>query len=275
MKKAFTLYSPDKGSLRKVCLIFSFVFILSTTLLASSKNMLPRTPELVIEKGHSDSFNVVKCVEKVSVAGTTASSNLKAIIKNIGKKNIESSLKFRILYPTSENTIGIKINGKRIHYDRKDPRYTFKLKAGAEMTVEMSAKTSINFSVDALKKTLRKNNIIESKDDSKRKRFVLGDFSRLFSRENFGKRFMISPLISKWGIFPIDFDKVRIEISVPRDFVLVANNSSDWVKSSKANSFVFRYNKNDNFSGAVFLPGADLENFKKWQKILSSKELMR
>ena len=72
-------------------------------------------------------------------------------------------------------------------------------------------------------------------------------------------------------IFPIDFDKVEIEVSVPRDFTLVATNQKDWDKKKKSSSIVYKFTGNQDFAGAVFLPVTDVKNFKAWQKICSSK----
>lgn len=269
MKKSDkNIYIAKLGS--KCLLLMLLVLVIIASPLAASRNVLPRTPELIIEKGFSDTFRITSCVEKVNLTDKMAESTLKVVIKNTSEKEVTSSVKFRILYPRSSNTVRIRINGKSIRYDRENPRHAFKLSAGGELKIDMSAKTGINFSVDALKDALRKN--AEAQNGSKNKpksQQILQNFAKVFARENFGKRFMVSSLVSKWGIFPIDFDKVEIEVSVPRDFVLVSNNEKSWEQKKTSSSVVYSFTGTKGFNGSVFLPATDVENFKTWQKISS------
>ena len=234
----------------------------------TSRNLLPRIPEFIIEKGYSDSFEVTDCKVKVKISGSTAESTLEVLIKNISDNVVKSSIKFRILYPTSKSMVRLKVNGKSANYNRENPRHSFKLASQESLRLELKAKTSINYSVDSVREALR-----EEAAQAK-KRFALQDFSKLFAREKFGKRFMIGPLVSKWGIFPISFKNVSIKVTIPRHFSLFSNNMEKWTENKKANGITYSYTQTDGFSGSVFLPETDVKEFSQRQKVLTSKEFM-
>ncbi len=243
----------------------------AVSLQASPRNMLPRFPELIIEKGLSEHFKVTSCDARVRVYGNDAESSLKVTVKNQGLDPLESSVKFRILYPTSENQIRVSVNGKNINYRRDQPRHTFTLKPDESIVFDLNAKVSINYSIDSVRKALRE----QERDKSDKKRgFLLEDFTSFFEHEKYGRRFMVGPLVSKWGVFPVDFAAVNLEIEVPDDFTLVANASDTWQLSKSHNNRVYKSTAVDGFAGAVFLPETDREEFLQTQKILSSEKFM-
>ncbi|PKL48420.1 MAG: hypothetical protein CVV42_09865 [Candidatus Riflebacteria bacterium HGW-Riflebacteria-2] len=254
--------------------IFAVALVLllvgTVSIQAQQRNMLPRFPELIIEKGLSESFEVSECAAKVSISGNDADSTLKVTIKNKADKPVSSSMKFRILYPAGESHVRIRVDGKSVRFDRTSPRHTFELQPGAMINFEISARTSVNYSVDSVRKALR-----EQEDKIKRKKgFLMEDFSRLFEREKFGRRFMIGPLVSKWGLFPVDFIKSSIEVSVPSEFVMVSPNAEIWKESHSGNTRVFKSEALENFAAAVFLPEGDREDFIQTQQVLTSENFM-
>ena len=238
---------------------------------AQPRNMLPRFPELVIEKGLSESFEVSECAAKVNISGNDAESSLKVSMKNVSDKVVNSSIKFRILYPAGESHVRIRVNNKAIKFDRSNPRHAFELKPAETIDFEINARTSINYSVDSVRKALRE----QADEEGKRKKgFLMEDFTRLFEREKFGRRFMVGSLVSKWGLFPVDFVKASVEISVPSEFVMVSPNAEIWQETHSGNTRVFRSEALENFSAAVFLPEGDREDFIKTQQVLTSENFM-
>lgn len=252
--------------------IFALLLVMLTSgLAAAPRNMLPRFPELIIEKGLSESFQVTGCDARVKLYGTDAESSVKVTIKNKGQSAVQSSVKFRVLYPSSETQVRVKVNGKQIGYNRDKPRHTFNLQPDESIVFDLTAKMSINYSVDNVRKALR-----EQEDDSEgqRRGFLVDDFTRLFEREKFGRRFMVGPLVSKWGVFPVDFAAVNLEISVPGDFVMVTPAAEAWQETSSKGGKVYKTTAVEGFAAAVFLPETDREDFIQTQKILTSERFM-
>ncbi len=255
--------------------IFAAVLMLlmtgTTPIQAQPRNMLPRFPELIIEKGLSESFEVSECAAKVDISGNDADSSLKVTIKNITDKPISSSIKYRVLYPAGESHVRIRVDGKSVSFDRANPRHAFELQPGAMINFEITARTSVNYSVDSVRKALRDQ---EDGNNKRKKGFLMEDFTRLFEREKFGRRFMVGPLVSKWGLFPVDFLKTSIEISVPSEFTMVSPNAEIWKESHSGNTRVFKSEALENFAAAVFLPEGDREDFIKTQQVLTSENFM-
>ncbi|GAB4270921.1 MAG: hypothetical protein Kow0029_08130 [Candidatus Rifleibacteriota bacterium] len=250
---------------------FIFTLLVSGTSFATSRNLLPRFPEIILEKGFSENFEVTDCIAKVRIVDDTAQATLKVTLKNCSDKTIKSSAKFRILYPTSVNQIRIKVNDKAINYDRNSPRHIFELGKNESITFKLSAKTDINYSIDSVREALRKQN---EEHQAKGKKFDLSGLMKLFEREKFGKRFLIGPLVSKWGIFPLNFSKVDLEVIVPSDFTIVSQAADKWNKRNKNRESTYTYSDSEGFDGTVFLPETDKEEFVKTQKILTSSEFM-
>lgn len=237
---------------------------------AQPRNMLPRFPELIIEKGLSESFEVIECAAKVSISGNDADASLKVQMKNISDKAVNSSIKFRILYPASESQVRIRVDGKATKFDRSNPRHAFELQPGGIIDFEINARTSVNYSVDSVRKALR-----DQEGESQRKKgFLMEDFTKLFEREKFGRRFMVGSLVSKWGLFPVDFSKASIEVSVPSEFVVVSPSAEIWQQTQSGNTRIFKSAALENFSSAVFLPEGDREDFIKTQQVLTSDHFM-
>ena len=254
-----------------VALIAILSLMLSGTLYAAPSNMLPRFPEFIIEKGLSENFKVTTCEAKVKIVGSDAESSLKVAIKNRGNSAVQSSVKFRVLYPTSENQVQVSVNGRRIGYDRDKPRHTFELKPDETIVFDLKAKIAVNYSIDSIRKALKEQ---EKEPENKRKGFLADDFTRLFEREKFGKRFMVGPLVSKWGVFPVDFESVKLEVTVPDDFVVVTQKAEAWQETRTGRSKTYQSSSIDDFSAAVFLPETDREEFIQSQKILTSERFM-
>lgn len=252
-------------------LILITLLALSTASFAASRNLIPRFPEVVIEKGFSENFLITDCNAKVRIQNNEADSTIKLNLKNRSNKELKSSIKFRILYPTSESQIRIKINGQAFNYSRQFSRHAFTLKPQEGLAIEISTRTSVNYSIDSVREALRKDNEEQAK---KGKKFDLGNLMKLFDREKFGKRFMVGPIASKWGVFPLDFDKVELEIIVPADFAIVAQNPEKWTSRQRNRETIHNFTGNEGFAGAVFLPENEKDEFIKAQEILTSSEFM-
>ena len=257
--------------IRIFAIMAGLILLANLAVEAQPRNMLPRFPELIIEKGLSEHFEVTECSAKVNISGNDADASLKVQMKNITDKVVSSSIKFRILYPTSESQVRISVNGKSTRFDRNNPRHAFELKPGETINFDIRARTSVNYSVDSVRKALHDQ---EREGGDRKKGFLMDDFTRLFEREKFGRRFMVGSLVSKWGLFPVDFSKASIEVSVPSEFVLVAPNAEIWSQSQSGNTRVFKTDSVENFGPAVFLPEGDREDFIQTQKVLTSDSFM-
>ncbi|MBU1107285.1 MAG: hypothetical protein KKB51_11500 [Candidatus Riflebacteria bacterium] len=255
--------------------IFSMIFVLvmltTSVVNAQPRNMLPRFPELIIEKGLSENFEVTECSAKVQISGNDADTSLKVQMKNVTDKVVSSSIKFRVLYPTSDSQVRISVNGKSTRFDRVNPRHTFELQPGGVINFEIHARTSVNYSVDSVRNALREQ---ENESGNRKKGFLMEDFTKLFEREKFGRRFMVGSLVSKWGLFPVDFSKASIEVSVPSEFVVVTPNDDIWKQSLSGKTKVFKSDSVENFGTSVFLPEGDREEFIQTQKVLTSDNFM-
>ena len=230
----------------------------------ASKNLLPRLPELVIEKGYSDAFEVVECVAKSRLVADGAESHLKVVLKNVSGKPVVSALKIRILYLLSDQAAEMSVNGKGSRFDRKNPRVAFSLQPNEELTVTLEARQNILYNLDALKQ--EQEGTRRDSKNGKDPLFTLDSLKKLFSQENFGRRYLVGPLVSKWGIFPVPFRQVKLDITVPHDFGGVFPDESLWKKTERGGSTVFSFEGTDGFSGAVFLPKQDVDLFRKIQE---------
>lgn len=253
-----------------ICLLSVFVVFVSGSLFAQARNMLPRFPEVVIEDGLSEYFIISDCIAKVIVNDDNADTSLSFNISNVTAKDIETSLKFRVLYPKNKNKILIRINKQDIKYQLDNPKYKLNLKTGEAARVDIISNVSVNYSVDNIRKALRED---ENERKGKNKNSLLRDLSSFFSRERFGKRFMVGSLVSKWGIFPLVFKDLKIEVVLPKGFGLVAQKPEIWTKKTGSN-IIFISTALEGFAGSVFLPENDIEDFIKTQQILSSHRFM-
>ncbi|MBF0499544.1 MAG: hypothetical protein HQM09_05400 [Candidatus Riflebacteria bacterium] len=228
---------------------------------SAEKNLLPRLPEFVIERGFSDAFQVVESSVHAHLVDQTAESHVLVTLKNITATTVQSSVKIRILYLESENSAQLSVNGHTTRYDRKNPRIPFSLAPAEQITFEVRAKQGIEYNLDMIKKEQR--NAAADEEGEKESHFALNDLTKLFDRENYGRRFLIGPLVSKWGIFPVDFKHLAIEIVVPRDFDGVFPKDGLWQKKEHSTSVSYIFEGMDGYTGAVFLPRQDVETFKK------------
>ncbi len=245
------------------------LFVFASHATVQAKNLLPRMPELVIEKGYSDCFQVVECTGRAQIRAETADTRIKVILKNISEKDIQSSLKVRLLYLVSENDVKLNVDGRSVRFDRKAPRVPFRLSPGQQLTVQVEARQGIQFNLDSMKKEIESETPRSEKVGEKVK-FGLGEFTRFFEKENYGLRFMVGPLVSKWGIFPVEFQKVHLEIEAPRTFEAVHPPEIPWKRNNQHNSAVFSFDGADGFSTAVFLPKEDVQGFRKFQEKIAS-----
>ena len=243
-------------------------------------NVLPRFPEIVIEKEYSQYFKVSECTAKAEIRDEIASTKLVATLVNISDKEVSSSVKFRILYPTNINNISIKIDGKNFKYTAENPRYAFTLKAGESVNFEMKTNVSVNYSIDAVKKAIKQmeeeqksGGVRKVNTSVKEKGQALADgFMKLFkANDRQGKRFQISQLVSKWGVFPVDFEKLDLQIVVPEKFAVITDNESIWTRSSAHGGMVtYKTTDVDYYMDAIFLPETDVEHQKATLRVLKS-----
>ena len=259
-------------------------FVLQTNIVnATERNVLPRFPEIVIEKEYSQYFKVKDCQAKAVIENDIAETSLKAVLANISDKEISSSVKFRILYPSSVNKITINVNGKSFKYDPEKPRYSFSLKPNEEIKFEMNANVYINYSIDAVRKALKKkeeeekNGVKDAKSLKNKGQDIANSFMRFFkSNDRYGKRFQTGPLISKWGLFPVDFEKLSLEIKVPENFTLITSFENCWQDVKKGKKILtYKTTNTDNYSDAIFLPESDKEEQLKTMEILKSNLFRR
>ena len=259
-------------------LIQTFILI-SNIAKADERNLLPRFPEIVIEKEYSQYFKVKDCKAKAVIESDYAVTELKAVLANISEKDISSSVKFRILYPTNISKIDIKINGKSFKYDPEQPRYSFSLKPNEEITFEMNAHVSVYYSIDAVRKAIKKKQeeeqpgVRDAKKSAKAKgQDIANSFLRYFkSNDRYGKRFQIGPLVSKWGLFPVDFEKVNIEVKVPENFTIITSFENIWQDVTKnKKTITYKTTDIDNYNDAIFLPESEKEEQLATLEILKS-----
>ncbi len=236
------------------------LIIINPSFATGTKNLIPRVPEFVIEKGFSDSFQVVECVANTQIANEEAESFVKIILKNISDKTIDTALKVRILYLSGDRAAQITVDGKPKNFDRKNPRIVLSLSPGQETELQVKAKHGIQYNLDAAKK---EKPDFRPEPETKKWGFSMGNLARFFERENFGRRFMVGPLVSKWGIFPVEFKHIRVEITVPGDFAGIFPNQEGmnaWQKKEKNNGTTFSFEGTEGFSGVLFLPKKDLNS---------------
>lgn len=268
--------------MKKIYIVLMLVALLfSMAAKADERNILPRFPEIVIEKTYSQYFKVKDCQAMATISDDIAATNLKAILMNVSDKEISTSVKFRILYPTSLNKITININGKKFKYDAENPRYSFKLKPNEEIKFEMNANVYINYSIDAVRNSIKlmeeaekeNSGVKSAKSSVKAKGRELSDsFLRFFkSNERFGKRLQVGSLVSKWGLFPVSFEKLSVEIKVPENYTFISSFENSWQQSGKAKKLVsYKTTDAENYSDAIFLPSADKEEQLATMEILKS-----
>ena len=266
---------------RVITIILIFISLFSAESFATERNILPRFPEIVIEKEYSQYFKVKTCKAKATIEGDIAKTSLSAVLSNISDKDISSSVKFRILYPTGLNNISIKINGKDFKYEPENPRYSFSLKPQEDIDFSMNAHVYINYSIDAVRDSLKRMEKNENQGGVRNKKSVknkgqeLGEsFMRLFkANDRYGRRFQVGSLVSKWGLFPVDFENLSLEVTVPGDFTVITSFESIWQDKTKTKKAVtYKTSDVDNYGDAVFLPSADKEEHLATMEVLKSSK---
>lgn len=248
--------------------LFIILIFGASPLAAASRQLLPRLPEFVLERGHSDAFQVVECEAKSRLTEETAESLVRIKLLNVTDKQIQSSLKIRVLYLTGESSAQLEVNGRPALYDRANPRLPFSLAPGEEITLQIKARHGIQYSLDAANPDQRE---LQPQYAAPRKRgFALNDLTSLFDNEKFARRLMIGPLISKWGIFPIDFKNVKISIVVPTDFDAILPDEALWKSQRDSSGKTFTFEGTEGFASAIFLPEADAGQFRQAQSAAAS-----
>ncbi|MBF0543536.1 MAG: hypothetical protein HQM08_03840 [Candidatus Riflebacteria bacterium] len=183
-------------------------------------------------------------------------------LKNVSDKQLQSSIKVRLLYLVSDSSASLELNGSHLSFNRKNPRIPISLKPGEELTLNVKAKQGIEYNLDALKKEENGRTLDDDEEGKKKKKFSLNDLAKLFDSGNFGKRFLVGQLISKWGIFPLEFKSVKIEIHTPSDFEGIFAESNSWQLKKKSNGNYFICENTSGFQGTVFLPKKDVEQYR-------------
>ncbi len=249
----------------RVLPVFSIVVLLlgaSVLPVSAGRNLLPRLPQVVIEKGFSDAFQVTSCVVNAEVVNDAVSSKVSLELKNVSAEPLKTSLKVRLLYLANDQAVKIQVNGKHIPFDRKQGRLPLSLAAGETLTLVINARQNILYNLDAMKAEAER----QKDEDKNFRKFALDELTKLFGRENFGRRLMIGPFVSKWGVFPVTFEKVSIEVKIPREFVMIAPPNTAWQVQTTSRNQVCTFNGTDEYAGTVFLPSTDEAAFRAWQK---------
>ncbi|HOY66979.1 MAG TPA: hypothetical protein PLP29_08820 [Candidatus Ozemobacteraceae bacterium] len=257
-------------TLGSIALFLGFILSAAPEALAASRSLVPRLPELVLERGYSDAFQVIECEAKSRLTEETAESSVRVILKNVSEARVQSSLKIRILYLTSESAAQLEVNGKPARYDRANPRIPFALEPGQEIALQLKARHGIQYSLEAADREVSAP-ALQDATPKKKRGFALDDLTSLFDNEKFGKRFMVGPLVSKWGIFPVDFKQVKISVTVPTEFDAILPDSSLWKSSGDRNGKTFSFEGTEGFTGAVFLPKAEADQVRRAQAAQASE----
>lgn len=252
------VYNPGLPVVLIVVLLLSVIALPAS----ASRNLLPRLPQVVIEKGFSDAFLVTNCVVHAEVVNDVVSSRVSLELKNVSTEPLNTSLKVRLLYLANDQAIKIQVNGKNVPFDRKQGRLPLSLAAGETLTLVINARQNILYNLDVMKAEAER----QKDEDKNFRRFALDELTKLFGRENFGRRLMIGPFVSKWGVFPVTFNKVSIEVKVPRDFVMIAPASTTWQVQTTSRNQICTFSGTDEYAGTVFLPSTDESAFRAWQK---------
>lgn len=266
---SFTYNAPRVASLLG---LFLFLIFAASPLSAASRQLLPRLPEFVLERGHSDAFQVVDCEAKSRLTEETAESLVRITLRNISDKQVQSSLKIRVLYLTSDASVQLEVNGRPARYDRTNPRLPFSLEPGQEIMLQVKARHGIQYSLETANRDQKKETLQDA--TPKKRGFALGDLTTLFDSEKFGKRFMVGPLVSKWGIFPVDFRNVKISIVVPTDFDAILPDPALWKSGRDSRNKTFTFEGTDTFATAIFLPETDAEQFRQIQAAAASSAVV-
>jgi hypothetical protein len=241
--------------------------LISSLCLGNPHNLLPRLPELIIQEGNSADYLVESLSVEATIENNVASTDTKVSIKNKTEKSTRALVKFRILYPTGKNPVSIKIDGKSFKYSAKNYLHELILAPKQSCTFEIKAQVSVNYSINAVRKALRE----EERAKKKEKATFASDFAKYFNTEKYGKRFMMGSLVSKWGIFPLDMERVSIQIKAPSDFILVNHQEAQWKRQEmgKLASFEFSSTEPESMDyHGVLLPNEDLKEFLETQEVL-------
>lgn len=269
---------------KAVTLFFAVLaaLLIPVVVTATDHNIIPCFPEIVIAKSSSSYFRVADCQAKATINNDIANTSLKVVLLNQTDKEVSTSVKFRVLYATSKDKVSISVNGKAQKYDPENPNYGFSLNAGESINLELRANVYINYSIDAVRKAIKRMEKEENSSTVRDKRSRIKDngqqlaesFMSLFkSNDRYGKRFKIGHLVSKWSIFPVDFDKLSLEIVVPDNYTVITDHESLWTRTEGSRkTLVFKTNNVDDYRDATFLPASDKEEHLATLKILESEK---
>lgn len=231
---------------------------------SSPHNLLPRFPQLVFDKGTTDMFCVEELIAYADMQAYTAQTELSVKLKNVSEKQINLPIKIRVLYPTGKKSVSILVNNKTKEYKQENPTIDLSLAPNETTNISIKAHVSTDYSVNNIKKA-----IVAQENQKKSKLQTFGEsFARYFNQEVYGKRFIVGTLVSKWGIFPVDIKKSKIEVNASNDIVLISENSGIWKETSRKKGKKFICEATEGFETAVFLPEKDIEAFKENQQLI-------
>jgi hypothetical protein len=249
--------------------IFLLLLLVSSTCLANPHNLLPRLPELIIQEGNTADYLIKEISSKIAIEDNLANTETHITLVNTTKKDAKALIKFRVLYPVGKSPVSIKVNGKNFKYSAKNYLHQLVLAPSESATFEIKARVSVNYSINAVRKALRE----EERARKKEKSTFASDFAKYFNTEKYGKRFMISSIVSKWGIFPLDVEKVNIEVKAPARFIQVNHQAEQWKQREEGKLQTFEFSSTDpenmRYQG-VLLPQEDLKEFLDTQEVLKT-----
>ena len=251
--------------MKQIQLALLLIFIAFIPCFADSPhNLLPRLPQIVFDKGTSDMFSVEELTANVDMELYNAKTELNLKLKNVSEKQIQIPLKFRVLYPTGKNPVKITINNKSIKYNQENPIEILKLSPNEIADISIQAYVSTDYSVNNIKKA-----IAAQENQKKSKLQTVGEsFARYFNQEIYGKRFMIGVPVSKWGIFPVNIKKAKIEITTSSDIIVISEKPEIWKQVSRKKGKKFICESTEGFETTVFLPAKDESAFKENLELL-------
>lgn len=264
-----------------ICLLFKIV-----NYACAERNLIPRLPEIIIEKGYSEYFTVNECKIKAKIENEIVKSKLFISILNTSQTPIESTIKIRALYLLSDDSLKLKISGQTQKFTRKNNRYNITLEPNKPITFEIEAIQNILYNledqINELKNKKQRSIFATTSSDSKKteNKFkansIMQDLIKYFDNENYTKALSIGTIVSKWGVFPVNFNNVNIELIIPNNYEAIINsNLNEWNLQKRSSEKIYSYqcseNCSDKFKEVIFIVGKDALKFRELQKYLSQK----
>jgi len=242
-----------------VALLVCLGLFLGVATVRAEHQLLPRFPEFVIEKGYSDAFRVESIVGSADLVNDRANSELTVVLTNVSERAINTSIKVRVLYLVAGRACQIWVDGNQVRFDRQNPRLPVNLQPNQKVTIKVAAEQETLYNLDAGKPKPAQG----AKSEGDSKRFSLNDLQKMFNverEERLGKRYLVGPLVTKWGVFPVEVRSLSLRIRTPHDFgvYMPTTEPSAWQLEDKGgNHRVFTCADAGRFAGAIFLPEKD------------------